>query len=290
MGWGLKSLVGAINPVAALGTVASIGGEIAGDYFAKEAAKDADRTTRAINAENLALSREQMLMQKEFAQHGIRWRAEDAAAAGLHPLAALGASGASYSPVTAMMEAPVEAARAKMDMFRNMGQNLSRAAMAGMTAEEKALTRLRLESADLDNQIKRAELAKITSMPSVPAPVPGQPGTSWQETTYPSVAYMRSPTGVVPIMPPNLAEALESDQSGQAQWVLRYRGGPNIIPRERPSRNFLPPGAVGFVWSHKLQEWQPRTRQELERSGREMAERKHRSFGPSKMNYQHLLP
>lgn len=42
---------------------------------------------------------DQREQQREFAQHGIRWRVEDAKAAGLHPLAAIGAAGASYSPV-----------------------------------------------------------------------------------------------------------------------------------------------------------------------------------------------
>lgn len=38
------------------------------------------------------------LRQKEFAQHGIQWRVEDAKAAGLHPLFALGGGGAAYAP------------------------------------------------------------------------------------------------------------------------------------------------------------------------------------------------
>lgn len=37
-------------------------------------------------------------MQKEFARSGIQWRVQDALAAGIHPLAALGGSGAGYSP------------------------------------------------------------------------------------------------------------------------------------------------------------------------------------------------
>lgn len=39
-------------------------------------------------------------MQKEFAQNSVQWRVEDAKAAGIHPLAALGATGASYTPVS----------------------------------------------------------------------------------------------------------------------------------------------------------------------------------------------
>lgn len=45
------------------------------------------------------LQRSQMDMQREFAQHGIRWKVDDARAAGLHPLAALGAQTSSYYPV-----------------------------------------------------------------------------------------------------------------------------------------------------------------------------------------------
>ncbi len=44
-----------------------------------------------INSQNLAA-------QKEFAQNSIQWRVNDAKAAGLHPLAALGSNGTTYTP------------------------------------------------------------------------------------------------------------------------------------------------------------------------------------------------
>lgn len=243
----------ALNPAAVLGT----GAQLYGDYEAKMAAKRADSTTREMNAFQLQLARDQMAMQKEFAQHGLRWKAEDAAAAGLHPLAAISGSGASYSPVATMLETPQNEAREAGSMYRTLGQNLSRSALATMTMEERAVARLRIESMDLDNQIKAAELRKINSQPPVPSPAPGQASANWQETTYPSVAYMRSPTGVVPIMPPNLAEALESDELNQKQWIIRYKGGPNFSPKERPAKELLPPGASGWIWNFGLQEWQP---------------------------------
>lgn len=62
-------------------------------------------------------------MQREFATHGIRWRVEDAKAAGLHPLSALGATGASASPSAA-------------PLFD--GQNLSRSLSASQTPGERA--------------------------------------------------------------------------------------------------------------------------------------------------------
>lgn len=46
------------------------------------------------------IAREQMKLQKEFAQNGIQWKVADAKAAGLHPLYALGANTASYTPVS----------------------------------------------------------------------------------------------------------------------------------------------------------------------------------------------
>lgn len=46
------------------------------------------------------IAREQMKLQKEFAQNGIQWKVEDAKKAGLHPLYAIGASTATYTPVS----------------------------------------------------------------------------------------------------------------------------------------------------------------------------------------------
>lgn len=81
------------------------------------------------NKENAKLMAQQMAFQKEFAQHGVRWRVEDAKAAGLHPLYALGAQLPSGQPMVipdAMGPAIAEA-----------GQNVSRAIAAGMTAQER---------------------------------------------------------------------------------------------------------------------------------------------------------
>lgn len=58
---------------------------LAGGILAKDHGEDAAAADRA--------------SQREFAQHGVRWRVADAKAAGVHPLYALGASTPSYSPV-----------------------------------------------------------------------------------------------------------------------------------------------------------------------------------------------
>lgn len=81
----------------------------------------------------------ELASQKEFAQHGIRWRVEDAKAAGLHPLSALGATGASYSPMA--ISDPSGPALAEA------GQHIGRAVAATSTAEEKQLQSLAIQEA-----------------------------------------------------------------------------------------------------------------------------------------------
>jgi len=72
-------------------------------------------------------------LQREFAQNGIRWKVEDAKAAGLHPLFALGGSGATYTPAVQPVFNGAE-----------LGQNLSRAAQAFQTQDEQALKDLQI--------------------------------------------------------------------------------------------------------------------------------------------------
>lgn len=99
-------------------------------------------------------------LQKEFAQNGIKWKVEDAARMGIHPLAAIGAPTQSFSPITT--------GDSQGEAFRDMGQNLNRALQSTKTAEERALSNLQLATAQadldgkvLDNQIRASELRKV---------------------------------------------------------------------------------------------------------------------------------
>lgn len=113
---------------------------------------------------SIQLGREQAQMQKEFAQNGIRWKVADAKAAGLHPLAAIGAAGASYSPVS--YAGSTFGGGDLGNSLRDMGQGLGRAVAATQTKEERVasafeLTRQRqeIERGDLINQKLAADLA-----------------------------------------------------------------------------------------------------------------------------------
>lgn len=119
------------------------------------------------------LSREQMAQQKEFAQHGISWRVQDAKNAGLHPLAAIGAAGASYSP-TAIAGSTGEPYPGSpgSDMAQSlgaMGQSVGRAAAAAFTPVQKEMTMNellmqtgKLEQQGLNNDLLRLQIAKAT--------------------------------------------------------------------------------------------------------------------------------
>lgn len=95
--------------------------------------------------------------QKEFAQNGIRWRVSDAKAAGLHPLAALGAAPLGFSPSFQSLGFQPssdwsEAARGFGNFAQTMGQNIDRAIEAKATEKERA------EVAAYESQARKLDL------------------------------------------------------------------------------------------------------------------------------------
>lgn len=112
------------------------------------------------NAQQLRMAQQNIDQQREFAQHGVQWKVEDARAAGINPLAALGMPSASFSPVSVGGEASKPG-----DSFANMGQDLQRAFKASSTAamreesDNSELRKLNLEKASLENDVLRTELA-----------------------------------------------------------------------------------------------------------------------------------
>lgn len=96
----------------------------------------------AHNAEKLQQMNYQA--QKEFAQNGIRWRVADAKAAGIHPLYALGAFPASYSPVSGY-----SGDNGISEAASQFGQGISRAVQAKMTRDEREREQARQEMQDV---------------------------------------------------------------------------------------------------------------------------------------------
>lgn len=154
-----------------------------GGLFGRSGDREQRLATERANEQNLALRREEMAAQREFAQYGIRWRVEDAKAAGLHPLYALGGVGPSYSP-SGIQVMPDQGAGSWQ---RDMGQNVARAAAAFETPTERAIKSAQLKAleaaADKDFAAAtayRSEAARNLqqSNPSVaesfPVALPGQ--------------------------------------------------------------------------------------------------------------------
>ena len=127
--------------------------------------KSAESQQKA-NEMNMQLAREQMAYQKELAQSQIQWRVEDAKKAGLHPMAALGLSPMSYSPVSGSAVGSTYDYSGVGNSLQQMGQDIDRARLAGLDREErkKALalqdtqTALALKNQELNNQILEQEL------------------------------------------------------------------------------------------------------------------------------------
>lgn len=167
--------------------------------------------------------------QKEFAQNGIRWRVADAKAAGLHPLAALGFSGASYSPSAVVGDSP------DYSFLADAGQNIGRAMDAKKTEQERleqqakqdTVFKLEMEGRKLDNENKRLQnqaitqdmamqLARSVEMASrTRQQVPGLPSLAGDDRV---IAGQREsyPTGATELETSKVPSSLRGDPSTQA--------------------------------------------------------------------------
>ena len=94
-------------------------------------------------------------MQENFAKNSIKWKVQDAKEAGIHPLAALGAQTHSAAPAFVDGNAGLQNNTGDLS---SMGQNVSRAIMAGQGKFEREMQEIQLSNAKIDNQMKQIEL------------------------------------------------------------------------------------------------------------------------------------
>lgn len=141
--------------------------------------------------------------QKEFAQNGLQWKAADARAAGLHPMAVLGSSGAAFSPSFTAGQMPnfdVSGLFDDMDSMKTAGQNLERPMRAQLSDHDRAMQAAVLRNQELQNSLLEGQntqlWASIMGQPSNP-PAPG-PVAAVQTSPVGQANIVARPLGSLP--------------------------------------------------------------------------------------------
>lgn len=206
--------------------VPAVGGAVGG---AVDSAFDrSDRKDQ--QAENVAL-------QREFAQHGVGWRVADAKAAGVHPLYAIGASGAAFSPN------PVVPSQTS-----DFGPSVERARSASMTVEQRNLhvAQLGQLAASVEKDFAMASYYDALAMKAR--------GNDAGSSSFPSGVY--SSTGVPSVeSSPLFSDAVKPEadplvsRSSRHQAQTAGRDHPSLreFRTESGDRVLLPAGSGGGV-------------------------------------------
>lgn len=221
------------------------------------AARDAQRES----ARQADLNRQ---MQVDFAQHGIKWKVEDAKSAGIHPVYALGAPTTSYSPVS--LSTPAD--NSMGNAIASAGQDVGRAINATRTGAErtdaytKAVQALSLEKGALENQllasqIKRLQvqtnppMAAISPDSSNPFPVP----EAKKSEERPPLMALSGRWMTNPNTSPMEAWEKQYGDDGPISWMLPLLLGINDLQynvrRRIPSGGLMPGLTRGLTSSHR---------------------------------------
>lgn len=226
--------------------------------------------------------------QKEFAQSGIQWKVEDAKKAGLHPLAALGASTASTGGTHVVGGGGSDLGRS----LSSMGQNIARGIQASSTADQRMMNNLQIQNArtelegkEIDNQIKLNQLNQMNSVgPAFPSAndtplIPGQGNAMRGVKVVPSesaasssrnpgvqaglintLQYTREANGNIGIAPStDMKQRIEDDFFAETGWHLKNR----IMPPAPSTKDYpIPPnlakrGYRYWFWNPLKQEFVP---------------------------------
>ena len=241
-----------------LGSIISAGASLLGGAIGRNSQKNA-------NENNAAL-------QKEFAQNSIRWKVADAEAAGIHPLAALGASGYSASP-SYVGDTSLPTA------FSQMGQDISTSINRTRTQPERInakMEALSLERGELENELLRSQIAREKAalnpplpsgsgvgdvIPQAARPVVGDIDAPYKEpgqiTDY---GFARTPTGLVVVPSNDMKQRIEDNFWAESAWMLRnglvplFSGG---LPAPDAKRYPPPSGFSRWKWDAWHGEFRP---------------------------------
>lgn len=222
------------------------------DFLGQKEASDTQSDIAYRNAE----------MQREFAQQGVRWRVEDARAAGVSPLVALGAQTHSFAP---SMVGDTSSGSA----MASMGQNIMRAVDSTRTQserEEKALE-LRLENQSLQNDLLRLQIQNASNPPFpevdndplrkiVSGDTLGRDPSAINDS-----AFVQTPTGLAIVPAKDVKERIEDQWVPETMWAIRNHLNPALFGPIKPSLDKFPlPKGMDWVWSPVNHEFRPMRR------------------------------
>lgn len=241
------------------GEIISAVGNIVGGFMNKDSADKNRQAQIEMNERNIAL-------QKEFAQHGLTWKINDAMANAdrVHPIYSLGSSGASFSPVSSNFTADTSLGNAVSAAGQNIGRAVNSTATQSQraTAFQQAASSIQLEGAKLDNDLKKVQLAsevgRLRQAATPPFPgdnylIPGQtesgyiepkklevaPGHRAQPSTeggaITDAGYARTTTGWAPIPSNDVKQRIEDNMPQELMHFYRN----NILPSF--GHNMAPP-------------------------------------------------
>jgi hypothetical protein len=216
--------------------------------------------------------------QYAFAKNSIQWRAADAKKAGIHPLAAMGAS--TYSPSPSMVDGGGSGMNAS-DVIKGMGQDISRAMAAKTTEHQRQVMDEQLKGLKLENEMKDLEVLsqrRRMGMGQTPPPTPGvvQNVPSKQIShkigrpdleagQNPTSAYTRGRNGVrIPIPSERFQEGTEemivpSAAYQMDNYIAPMFGGTDSKPdpKYELTNKEKKAGYKDFEWSYKQAGWMP---------------------------------
>lgn len=141
--------------------MAQIGSDLLQGYMADERQEDLLHAQEMQQDKNIA-------MQREFAQHGVQWRVQDAKEAGVHPMYALSSGGAAFSNNPIVLPGDSGAGK-HYGKALSGGVELLAALFAQTQKKDEALAAAALSNASLGASLAQS----ATPFPSVPDYTPG---------------------------------------------------------------------------------------------------------------------
>ena len=269
MGFGdfLKGSAGALGTIGGSAIAGPIGGTFGGmiggnieQQYKDKKQFERDQYWHAQNSK----------LQKEFAQKGIQWKVADAKAAGIHPLAALGAQ--TYNASPSMVGAtPLQDSGSSLAA---MGQDIGRAIMQQKTNHERQMMDIQLDNAKLDTEMKRLELTNARRRlsgqlsPGLPDQIKVKPAEvtshskgrpSIEAGSVTSTGYARTAGGgLVPVPSKDVKERIEDQLIPEMVWAGQNYVGPMVGKENtKPPKKLLPKGSKDWEWDYTGFKWKP---------------------------------